>query len=283
MATMSPAQTLYLDLLKRVLTRYGFDERFREVQFHKGSLARVVAWPLQRLLRLKSYVLCRPNVADLAARERGADWPANAETMIGLKRLQNIETCALDVLRNRVPGDFIETGIWRGGASIFMRAVLEVADDTGQRKVWACDSFQGVPKPNPEKYAADAAEVRSEAFWKFDQLAVSLEAVKANFARYGLLDDRVVFLKGWFSETLPTIPESQRFALIRLDGDLYESTWDAITNLYPKLSIGGYCLVDDYGGIPVCAQAIEDYRRGHGITESIIKVDNTGVYWQKLH
>ena len=201
--------------------------------------------------------------------------------MIGLKRLQNIQDCVTDVIEKGVPGDLIETGVWRGGASIFMRAILKAHGDTA-RKMWVADSFEGLPKPDPKNYPADAAEERKDAFYKFDQLAVSEEKVRANFARYGLLDDQVTFLKGWFRDTLPTIPATQRFAIIRLDGDLYESTWDAITALYPKLSVGGYCLIDDYGGIPACRAAVDEYRSQNGINEPIQSVDRSCVFWQKV-
>ena len=115
---------------------------------------------------------------------------------------------------------------------------------------------------------------------EYDELAVPLEQVRSNFARYGLLDDRVRFLVGWFRDTLPEAPV-QQLAVLRLDGDLYESTMDALKALYPKLSVGGYLIVDDYGTIPACRRAVEDYRTEYGITESIQPVDWTGVFWQR--
>ncbi len=271
---------LYLDLMKRCLTRSSFHERYREVIYRRGSVPRLLMTPFQSILRLKGYTLCTQNTFSAEVRAAGEDWPADAETMIGLQRLENIQTCVADVIERGVAGDLIETGVWRGGACIFMRAILKAYGETG-RTVWVADSFEGVPKPNPDKYAADAVEERTEAFYKFDQLAVSEEQVRENFARYDLLDAQVRFLKGWFRDTLPTIPSAQRFAVIRLDGDLYESTWDALTGLYPKLSAGGYCLIDDYGGIPACRNAVEDYRSREGIHEPVQSVDRTGVFWQK--
>ena len=271
--------SLYLDLMKQCLTRHAFGEPYREVIYRRGSIGRAVMAPLQALLRLKGYTLCSKDAFSREARAEGLDWPPEAETMIGLKRLDNIQDCVIDILNRTVPGDLIETGVWRGGACIFMRAVLKCYGDT-QRTVWVADSFQGVPAPDPARYAADASEVRKEAFHKFDQLAVSEEQVRANFQRYGLLDDQVRFLKGWFRDTLPSIPVAQHFSLIRLDGDLYESTWDALTNLYPRLSPGGYCLIDDYGGIPACRQAVEDYRLKNSILAPITPVDRTGVFWR---
>lgn len=212
---------------------------------------------------------------DPQARAEGRDWPVGAETMIGLRRLDNLEHCVRGVVAGDVPGDLIETGVWRGGASIFMRAVLKALGDT-TRTVWAADSFRGLPRPNAAAYPAD----EGESSWRRYELAVGLETVKANFAKYGLLDDQVRFLAGWFSDTLPTAP-IERLAVLRLDGDLYESTIVALRALYPKLSRGGYVIVDDWGAVPACKQAVADYRAEAGIDEPIHEIDWTGVYWQR--
>ena len=189
---------------------------------------------------------------DPALREDGRDWPAYAHTMIGARRLRHLRTCAEHVLRDGVPGDFIEAGVWRGGASIMMRAVL-AAYGVDDRLVWVADSFRGLPPPNPEKYPADAGM----HFEKFSELAVSLDAVKANFRAYDLLDDRVRFVEGLFADTLAHIPVRE-FAIIRLDGDLYESTMDALNALYPRLARDGFAVIDDYGAVPACRIAVHD-------------------------
>src|SRR5579872_440882 len=134
-----------------------------------------------------------------------------------------------------------------------MRAILQ-AHGAQDRKVYVADSFEGLPAPDPEKYPADAGDNHHT----FDHLAVSLEQVKENFTRYGLLDDQVCFIKGWFRDTLPTLRDKQ-WAVVRLDGDMYESTHDGLTNLYPNLAVGGYLIVDDYGAVKGCRQAIEDF------------------------
>lgn len=208
-------------------------------------------------------------------REEGADWPSSAHTMIGLKRLDNLRFCLEDVLARRVPGDVIETGVWRGGASIFMRGILKAHGIT-DRRVWVADSFRGVPPPRPDEYPADAAS----DLHTYSVLAVALEVVAENFRRYGLLDDQVCFLEGWFRDTLPSAPIEQ-LALARLDGDLYESTLDSLTHLYPRLSRGGYLIVDDYGAIAACRKAVDDYRSRHGIKEEVARIDSTGVYWRR--
>lgn len=250
---MSDPTQLYLDLLKKSLMNLLYAEPDRIV------MANGKPTPLH------------------LARQDGSEWPLNGpmHSMIGMKRLNNIQHCLQDVLQNNIPGDVIETGVWQGGASIFMQAVLKVHKATS-RRLWVADSFNWIPPPNPEKYPQDAAS----DLHTYRYLAVPLEKVQQNFLRYDLLDMNVRFLKGLFEETLPTAPIDQ-LALIRLDGDLYQSTMEGLMYLYPKLSSGGYILIDDYGAIPNCKQAVDDYRAQHQITAPIIQVDWTGVYWQK--
>lgn len=210
-----------------------------------------------------------------ADRAEGRDWPAHAETMVGRARLDSLQTCVEQVLADGVPGDLFEAGVWRGGASILMRGVLEAHDDTG-RQVWLADSFQGLPPPDPERYPADAGGDLSG----FDQLAVSQARVAAGFERYGLLDERVHFLEGWFEDTLPTASVEQ-LAVLRLDGDYYSSTIVALEALEEKVVPGGFVIIDDHGAIEGCRQAVADYRGSRGITAEIVPVDWTGAYWRK--
>ena len=269
-------QSLYLDLLKKCLTRSIFGENHRPYEPRRGTWRRVFYERLRKRLESRDLELVRRVPISRSARAEGSDWPAEAETMIGLRRLENIEYCATHVLRHGVPGDLMETGVWRGGAAIFMRAVLKAYGDT-ERTVWAADSFQGLPKPDPGRYPADA----DDTFWIWAELAVPLETVKENFARYGLLDDQVRFLAGWFRDTLPSAP-IERLSVLRLDGDLYESTIIALRSLYPKVSLGGFVIVDDYA-VPNCRAAVDDFRAEHGITETMERVDWTGVFWQRLN
>ncbi len=212
---------------------------------------------------------------DLDKRILGRDWPLRAHSMIGKLRLDNLHASIEHVLSNSIPGDFIETGVWRGGACIFMRAVL-AAHDVRDRTVWCADSFEGLPKPNAELYPADAGDEHHT----HAPLAISLEEVKANFERYGLLDEQVRFLKGWFKDTLPTAP-IERLALLRLDGDMYESTMDALRALYAKVSVGGIVIVDDYGAVAACKQAITDFRTVLRIDDPIMDIDGLGAWWIK--
>lgn len=263
-AKYSESRKLYLNLMKICLTNSIYDNdkdltRGRlELNEGTGKYKCVEGFEFEPIQKVE-----------------GRIWPSVAHTMIGSLRLNNLQYCVEDVLAKNVLGDFIETGVWRGGATIFMRAILKAYGVT-DRLVWVADSFEGLPAPDPAQYPEDAGL----NFHLHEALAVPLEEVQSNFKKYELLDDRVCFLKGWFRDTLAYAP-IKRLAVLRLDGDLYQSTMEALVNLYPKLSIGGYAIVDDYGAVEACRKAVDDYRKEHGITEEILRVDWTGVYWQR--
>lgn len=262
---------MYLDLLRMHLTRFG-DDNFVAV---RGGNRPLVRWVLS-ILAERNIKLMRQVPFDERIRTLGLDWPTTAETMIGTQRLTSLQHCAETVIAEDIPGDLVECGVWRGGACILMRAVLAVYGDE-KRDVWVADSFAGVPSPDREKYPADE-NLRLDL--QSDVLAVSESTVRSNFQRYGLLDDRVHFLAGWFKDTLQDAPIDS-ISLLRLDGDLYESTHQALDALYPRLSIGGFCIIDDYHAITACRQAVTDYRKQQGIFAQITEIDGSGVFWRK--
>lgn len=260
-----------LELLRNDLTRY----RMQEVLPDDWSLRQRVTLRFMNLANALSAAKAGVNPFGGRMRELGRDWPAEALTMIGTRRLKSLQDCVETVLKEDIPGDLVECGVWRGGASILMRAVLEVHGET-DKTVWLADSFQGLPAPDTENFQMDRM-LRYDLVSSV--LGVSEEQVRANFARYGLLDDRVRFLKGWFKDTLPGAP-IERIAVLRLDGDLYESTIQALDALYPKLSPGGFCVIDDYFALKVCEKAVTDYRQQHGITAELINIDGSAVLWR---
>jgi O-methyltransferase len=260
---------MYLDLLEHALTHTLYTPIDADVQGRR-SLRR-----LKNVLRRRGVITMFGSPADAANRDEGRDWPVFAQTMMGSRRLSHLRACVEQLLVDEVPGDLIEAGVWRGGAGILMRGILR-ARGAGHRDVWLADSFAGLPPPQSSTHPADAG-----ADWhEWSQLVVTRSEVEANFERYGLLDDRVHFLQGWFSETLPTVAH-RRWALIRLDGDMYGSTLDSLSNLYPGLSAGGYVIVDDYYALASSRQAVDDYRAEHGISEALQRIDWTGAYWRR--
>ena len=254
------ARNLYLDLLRDVLINKIYND---------PSIKPVKKSSIPQLLGLAGTALD----FTFENRERGLDWPTVAHSMIGARRMDNLRHCVSRVIEDNIPGDLIETGVWRGGACIMMRGVLKAYGVTN-RKVWVADSFAGLPKPD-KKYSAD----KGDEHHQYEALAVSQEQVATNFERYGLLDDQVCFLKGWFRDTLPKA-EIDRLAVLRLDGDMYESTMDALKALYPKVSPGGFVIVDDYVMIHGCRKAVHDYLAERNEQPEIKQIDGAGVFWR---
>ena len=257
--TQAPdAVEAYLDLLREVLIGAVTGDRAHQIV----PRARDAEGPL-------------PSIdLDPAARDHGLDWPLTALSMIGRKRMDNLRALTCEAVRNGIPGDLVETGVWRGGACIYMRGILHILGDR-DRKVWVCDSFEGLPPPDP-KYPAD----NGLDLTQYGQLAISQEEVEASFARFGLLDDQVRFLKGWFKDTLHSAP-IDRIAVLRMDGDLYESTMDALTGLYHRVSPGGFVIIDDYHAFEACRQAVHDFLgQNGGPAPEIHEIDGTGTWFR---
>jgi O-methyltransferase len=201
---MKTPEALYLDLLKNTLSFTLWDEPGWPIgsfnQF-RPAYKRIPIGLLSQMFAFFKLDIIQTRKVTLEQKQNGEIWPALADTMVGFKRLDNLQMCIESVIQRGIEGDLIETGVWRGGACIFMRAVL-AAHQVGDRRVFVADSFEGLPKPDAKQYPVDTGD--QHHLLKF--LAVSKEQVEANFAKYGLLDEQVVFLKGWFSDTLPKAP-----------------------------------------------------------------------------
>jgi hypothetical protein len=204
----------------------------------------------------------------------GSYFPKRAHTMIGMNGLNNIEECIINIMNNNIEGDFIETGVWRGGATIFMAGLNKYYNLN--RKIYVADSFEGLPQPDP-KYKDD----ENDTLYKIDWLSVNIDEVKNNFSKYNLLDDNVIFIKGFFENSLKE-SSINKLSLLRLDGDMYSSTIQVLEELYDKVTIGGYIIIDDYGCEAVaCKKAVDDFRNTRNITTEIQIVDWHRVYWKK--
>jgi O-methyltransferase len=267
------SRQLYLDLLKRCVMNTIYED--------SPAPAYVIG---EQLVQYTQYSADK--------RLAGQDWPSSAHTMIGLKRLNNIQALAEDVLSSGVEGDFIEAGVWRGGATIFMRGILK-AYGIQNRCVWVADSFRGFPKPEQtteRSYSSPGFKLIRERLANNDPSLGSslkmlgqgtqLEEVKQNFARYGLLDEQVKFIQGFFSDTLPSAPV-EKLAMLRADGDLYDSTFEILENLYPRVSSGGYVIIDDYNSFQECRRAVNDYLEMNGLQVDLVPIDSDAVFWQK--
>jgi len=271
-----------LDLFKEVLTGGVYDESaWSLIEEERVSRARrwLPQWRqavlhsemLRKWLEGRGIALVRTRPFDRAKRDAGRDWPLCGYTMIGRKRLDHLQHCIETVIAENLPGDVVETGVWRGGACMLAKAVLD-ARGAHERCVWLADSFRGLPSP---KNATDGQDLSGMPY-----LAVTAEQVRHNFARFGLLDERVRLIEGWFGETLPTAP-IRRIAVLRLDGDLYHSTADALNALYDRVTPGGFVVADDFLTWPGCRRAVVDFLRDRGEEPRIETIDHTAVFWRK--
>ena len=282
---LSDLQKRYLSLLKNTLTDYNRAEyqyagamplEWVTPKHWRDALGFNILMTLLKPSRLRLVRHERKTAGErLEQRRNGGDWPPYAETMTGLRRLNVLEDLVQQVFAEKIPGNFIETGVWRGGSAIFIKAMLKLFDEN-DRKLWLCDSFDGLPPPDADRFPAD----KGDKHYKYRFLAVSLEEVRANFEKYDLLDNKIAFVQGYFEDTLPKLDPGP-LAFARLDGDMYGSTIVALEALHPKVVEGGFVLIDDYA-LPGCRKAVHDYRDAHGINAPIIEIeDNIGAYWRK--
>jgi O-methyltransferase len=270
---------LYLDLLKKSLLGELHLENEVRLSYLRDCLAGDERFQLPTYLHID---LARPEVCEHfrrlmvegRVREERLENLGFPDTMIGRLRLDNIEWSFDEIIRDGIAGSLMECGVWRGGAAVFMRGLLK-AHDIRDRLVWVADSFAGPPAPTlPQDLDEDLSST------KYPMLAIPLETVRGTFERYGLLDEQVRFVPGWFGASLRLAP-IDKLALLRIDADLYESTWDALSALYDRVSLGGFVIVDDYNCIPACREAVDEFRCNRGVADELKRIDWTGVYWRK--
>lgn len=209
-------------------------------------------------------------VRDELYSEHGWHIPEKMRPHTGLRlaQLANLHRLAEQILERGVRGDFLEAGVWQGGVIIFLAGLLHAYRANGVR-LWAVDTFNGIPRdPHPD-------EVHDPVDEWVDRWAVPLEVVRDNIRRYGLLDERIQFVRGPFREAIPRA-DIGALALLRIDADAYASTMDALELLYPKVSPGGHVIIDDWH-LEGCRRAVMDYRARHSVSAPIMGVYESGA------
>lgn len=269
----------YLDLLRRALVNLIYPEHELRIELLESGHSPAELHARDRVLRDIRYQDGGRHFAALvAAKQDGSVWRGRpwrfSHTMVGMRRLEHLQWCAERVFEDGIDGDFLEAGVCQGGASILMRA-LQVAHGEPHRRTWLADSFEGLPVPSHE---ADANYDFSES--RQPWLACSRDAVEDNFRTYDLMSAQVVFIPGWFRDTLPSAPVP-KLAILRIDADLYDSTREVLTGLYDRVSPGGFVIIDDYDAFAPCRLAVREFRTERGITEPIRHIDRMAVYWRK--
>jgi len=201
-------------------------------------------------------------------------------SLVSLVRRTNTAALSLLALFDRVPGDFVETGVYMGSTSLIMAKVLHKYSARA-RLLWSADSFQGFPEEDVIGMSAAHVHTSSQEakedikgtprvgyFGKKGAFYSARQVFEQNLAKYNFTDGQVHILQGWFNETLPKAP-IRSVSFLRLDGDLFVSTWDALTALYDKVQPGGLIYVDDYGSFAGCRDAIVKFRADRGIEDEM--------------
>ncbi len=196
-------------------------------------------------------------------------------TMVSTEALVDLAHQVRAVLAYGIPGDFVECGAWRGGASFLMADLLRQAG-VADRKVWLCDSFEGIPPPQEiDGAAAKAWAENKEGQFSFDNLRVSLEDVQQSAARLGLAS-HTEFVKGYFEQTLPAVRERiGPISILRIDCDWYASVRCCLDNLYDQVVEGGFVIFDDYHTFDGCARAVHEFLGERGLSYRIEHVAGT--------
>lgn len=277
----SDPRELYLDLMAKVILNQVNPENGARIKYLLDALEDQGAEGVDRDALIRSIVDIRnrsPQIADAIERpfDRSHWWTKTLGfpfSMIGPERLANVRWAAELAINERISGAFVETGVWRGGACMMMKAVMTVSNEV--RDLYLCDSFQGLPKMET---GPDSSLPLNEN----PILAAPLDQVRSHFSRLGLLDDRVHFVEGWFADTMPQLRDKgpDRIAVLRLDGDYYHSTKVVLDNLYDRVSPGGVVIIDDYFVYEQCAQAVDEYRRDNGLTHELHRIDSAGAWWR---
>ena len=257
---MNDDNWFYLEFLKRILI--GSVSVSIQSEFWNAK-----KWPKMSFVK---YIVKQP--VSYAFEHGGPTWATNSHTMICLTGLNQINESLDYINLNNIEGDLLEAGVWRGGACIFMKMYCKLYNL--KKKIYVCDSFQGIPAVDAAKYPQDAGMEDWSGI-----AAVSQKDVVNTFKHYDIqLDDSVVFVPGWFCDSLPNL-QVDKLSLLRLDGDLYSSTMDVLKPLYPKVVENGVIIIDDYSWTN-CAHAVNDYLTINSI-EADIKNDEEPAYWIK--
>lgn len=205
-----------------------------------------------------------------------------AYTLIHVERMYSLYKAVQYVVKKGVPGDFVECGVWKGGASMMMAMTLKKMGDTG-RTLYLYDTYAGMAKPTAEDKATMPGARAVDDIWEQNQKGDHnewcygpLDGVKAAMARTGYPADKIVYVKGMVEDTIPkTVPG--KIALLRLDTDWYSSTKHEMEHLYPLLVRDGILILDDYGYWAGARKAADEYLASRGEVILLHRDDYSGA------
>lgn len=193
--------------------------------------------------------------------------------MTSIERMKALYKSVVYVIDSKIPGDFVECGVWRGGSTMLMALTLLELNET-KRNIYLYDTFQGMPEPADEDYRVGDRSALAKNQWKKKWCFSPLAEVKKNMALTRYPKNKLIFVKGKVEKTIPkTIPS--KIAILRLDTDWYGSTKHELIHLYPLVSKNGILIVDDYGYWAGSKKATDEYFTDKSVL--IDKIDETGI------
>lgn len=205
----------------------------------------------------------------------------NPYTMTSPERIAALVEAVRYVVANKIAGDFVECGVWRGGSSMAAALALKELGDES-RELWLYDTYEGMSAPTEE----DVDIAGQTADKKFTQRQLTedssewcrspIDDVRQNLQSTGYPADKMHFIKGKVEETIPEEIPAGPIAILRLDTDWYESTRHEMEHLYPRLLKDGVLILDDYGYWQGARKAVDEYFAAHGIRPLMGRVDTDG-------
>lgn len=246
-------------------------------------MRKIVTTPIKWLFRRLGYdVIPR----ELPARPQG-DFPADFQpeeiedyldvapyTMTGPIRTIVLIRAVRYLVQNRIPGDLVECGVWKGGSMMAVAKTLLRLNAT-DRRLWLYDTYAGMSEPTTQDVSVSNFSAQK------GDLRVPLEAVKKAVLGTGYDGQKVVFVQGKVEETVPA-QAPERIALLRLDTDWYDSTRHELIHLFPRLVRGGVLIIDDYGHWLGARRATDEYFRENGISLLLNRIDFSARIGVKL-
>lgn len=204
-------------------------------------------------------------------------------SLTSVERMYALFSAVRYIVENKIPGDFCECGVWKGGSSMLIANALVYFKDSS-RKIYLYDTFEGMSEPSVKDYDLNGIHAskllvgdrENNKFWAYSPL----DEVRENMTKTSYPKENIIYIKGKVEDTIPsTIP--LKISLLRLDTDWYESTMHEMTYLYPILSKEGVLIIDDYGHFKGCKEAVDEYFQS-SLMPFLCRIDYTGRILIKL-
>ncbi len=245
---------------------------------------------IEKLFRTLGYTISRRSNSKTQSQEFISDGEIFIEiyekckkyTSTSIERMNALFAATKYVVENKIPGDIVECGVWKGGSMMLCAYTLLYLNDTS-RKIYLYDTYEGMTEPTEVDVSFDnksAAEIKKqyEPYIQANSKAwlyISLEQVKKYLSLTGYPLDKLIFVKGKIEDTIPDMMPKQ-ISILRLDTDWYESTYHELYHLYPRLSVNGFLILDDYGHWEGARKATNNYFKENNINIFLNRIDYTG-------